>query len=459
MQSHRKVWADPAAADLEPGHRPWRGLRRRDSRRQAPRLGRRGEEGCGLASRHRRRQHRLLLNIRGSDRPLPTPLPQPSPARGDGNARWFVDPAKLANGPDPRPTRRAPAIRGDRPALQSSGGRVRVCGRSGAERRGLRRISCARACQGGRGGDPITLAKAKKNATAIRGCLDATAGRCCDRAVLPGRRPALARSVDEGPPPPPGGARARPRPALPRPELRDHLGAHGPNAALPHTASPRRQPEADRRHALSRRFGGLGISGRHHRHHPEPSPSATRTPRCRGRFTCPEGATIALAEAVFTKHGRQPTRHAGPLFLWRAGSISTTARATASAAISASRSGAAALSPSAAATWHFEPARIISNEPGSYKPGRVRHPHRGSSGPGWIRPPRPRLAPRSSTQLIEVTHPHAGADRPPADRPAPPDRAREGAARHLPPRVMDELAPLLDEPTRALAEQATAPPL
>jgi len=394
-----------------------------------------------------------LLNIRGSDVPYNPLCLSHLLLAADGRARWFVDPAKLADGPvldveiELWPY---DGLDAGLDALGAEAAKVLVDPALNAvafadrlSRAGGRVIDAA---------DPIPLAKAKKNQVEIEGALDAQRRdgaaivrflAWLDHQPLDGsltERDAATRLHDE-----------RTRDPLFRGPSFETISAHGPNSALPHY----RVSEASNRRLTGGTLylvdsGGQYLDG---------TTDITRTvalghpsaEMCL-RFTLVLKGHIALSEAVFPEGtaGSQLDLLARQ-FLWRRGldydhgtghGIGSYLCVHEGPQRLAKRGGDVAL----------EPGMILSNEPGYYKPEaygiRIENLVLVEPAPMPEDGDRPLLCFRNLTlapidrRLID---PHLLTE---------PER-RWLDTYHA--RVLDELSPLLDAPGKAWLQQATAP--
>jgi len=394
-----------------------------------------------------------LLNIRGDDVPFNPLCLSHLLLHRDGTARWYVDPAKLAEGPvldNAIVARPYAAIDDDLVELGRAAARVLVDPAMNAVA-----FADLVTSAGGRvldGKDPIPLAKARKNPAEIEGAVEAQRrdGAAVVRflAWLDGipldgsvdERLAARQLHDE---------RAR-DPLFAGPSF-ETISAHGRNAALPHY---RVTDESNR--PLTGGTVYLVDSGAQY---PDGTTDITRTvalgqppAELCSRFTLVLKGHIALSEAVF------PVGTAGSQldllarqFLWRRGldydhgtghGIGSRLCVHEGPQRLAKRGGDTAL----------EPGMILSNEPGYYKPGEY-----------GIR--------IENLVLVEPAAMPEGGDRQllcfrnltlaPIDRQLiDPHLLTETERRWLDAyhaRVREELSPLVDEASRGWLERATAP--
>jgi len=394
-----------------------------------------------------------LLNVRGSDVPYNPLCLSHLLLAADGRARWFVDAAKLADGPvvdDGVEIRAYEALDAGLDEVGAAGARVLVDPAANAvafadrlDRAGARVIEAT---------DPIPLAKAKKNLLEIEGALAAQRRdgaaivrflTWLDQQPHDGsitERDAAAHLHEE---------RAR-HPFFRGPSF-ETISAHGPNSALPHyrvSETSNRPLTAGTLYLVD--SGGQYLDG---------TTDITRTialgqpsAEMSLRFTLVLKGHIALSEAVFPEGtaGSQLDILARQ-FLWRRGldydhgtghGIGSYLCVHEGPQRLAKRGGDAALTP----------GMILSNEPGYYRPGsygiRIENLVLIESAAMPEEGERPLLCFRNLTlapidrRLIDVHHL------------TEPER-RWLDAYHA--RVLEELAPLLDRTCKAWLEQATAP--
>ena len=394
-----------------------------------------------------------LLNIRGGDVPYNPLCLSHLLLKADGTARWFVDSRKIEGGPG----------LGDEVAIEGYGAldaALADLGRAGARVLIDPAMNAAGfadivAEAGGRvveAQDPIPLAKARKNPVEIEGALDAQRrdGAAVVRflAWLDG----LGRdhAIDEA-------AAAhrleaeRARDPLYRGPSFETISAHGPNAALPHY---RVTPETNRRLAADSVY--LVDSGGQY---PDGTTDITRTvalgrptAELQERFTLVLKGHIALAEAIFpegTSGGQLDTL--ARLALWRRGLDFDHGTGHGIGSYLCVHEGPQRIAKRGGDV-PLETGMIVSNEPGYYEPGAY-----------GIR--------TENLLLVEEAPAAEGGNRPllhfrtltlaPIDRRLiDPHRLSEPERRWLDTyhaRVRAELAPLLDDASRAWLERATAP--
>ena len=355
-------------------------LRRRERRRRsAPRI------AAALAERRRRRRGADRARIRSPGCSISaaatcrTRRCRSSFAilHGDGSVELFIDRRKLAPGLDRASRQRACAIA---PPDGFGAGARRGSARQGARCRSIRRPPPSWVfdrLDGGRRRDPsrrrsVPLPKACKNPVELEGTRAAHRRDGAARDPLP--RLAGARGAE-------GRARAR---SPPRDRLEafrrdgehfrdlsfDTISGAGPNGAIVHyRATPRDRAAARAGHALSGRFR-RAVSRRHHRHHPHGRDRRADAGDARPLHPRAEGPYRARARRAFPKGttGIAARRAGARARCGRPGSTTTTAPATASAAISSVHEGPQRISK-APNTQPLLPGMIVSNEPGYYKTG------------------------------------------------------------------------------------------
>ena len=268
-----------------------------------------------------------------------------------------------------RAARRASAPRSTRWARSSKT-------RAGRARR-RRRSGWSTGCSGAgvtivRDADPCALPKACKNAGRDRGHPRRPSPRRRRGHALPGlARPRSAkggklREIDAVGPA--GGASASETGEL-RDLSFDTISGAGPNGAIVHY----RASAGDRAHAragqpLSGRFR-RPVSRRHHRHHPHGGDRRAEPPRCATASpACSRAISRSPRRAFRTARRARSSTRSRAMRCGRPGSTTTTAPATASAAISRCTKGRSA-SPRCRTTSPLQPGMIVSNEPGYYKTG------------------------------------------------------------------------------------------
>lgn len=394
-----------------------------------------------------------LLNIRGADVPYNPLCLSHLLLKTDGTARWFVDARKLEGG-----VRLDNAVATE--AYETLDPTLRDLGRSGARVLVDPAMNAAGfadllAEAGGRvveAQDPIPLAKARKNPVEIEGALEAQRrdGAAVVRflAWLDGL--VLDGAIDEA-----AAAKRleaeRARDPLYRGPSFETISASGPNAALPHY---RVTPKSNRKLAAGTVY--LVDSGGQY---PDGTTDITRTvalgqptAEVQERFTLVLQGHIALAEAIFpegTSGGQLDTL--ARLALWRRGLDFDHGTGHGIGSYLCVHEGPQRIAKRGGDV-PLETGMIVSNEPGYYEPGAY-----------GIR--------TENLLLVEEAPAAEGGNRPllhfrtltlaPIDRRLiDPHRLSEPERRWLDTyhaRVRAELAPLLDDASRAWLERATAP--
>ena len=229
-----------------------------------------------------------------------------------------------------------------------------------------------------RAADPCLLPKACKNPVELDGTRAAHRrdGAAVTRFLAWLAREApkgeLARDRRQRP------ARSLPprRRAFPRSELSTTISGAGPNGAIVHyRATPETEKHARAGHALSARFR-RAISRRHDRHHPHDRDRHAERRDARPLHARAEGPYRARHGALPEGHDRLAARRVGARArCGRTGSTTTTAPATASAAISSVHEGPQRISK-APNTAPLLPGMIVVERARLLQDRRLRHPHR-----------------------------------------------------------------------------------